>query len=317
MGKPTTCLLVQKYLEMKMLKNAYVMIKENDLVEEFPDVYYMYKESLLKKLAEKGCWDIAEQRTKKDKKLLEYLLVTKRKLTKLCQRYSLEGFVKSLVSKEIYSEADYLDLNKLVLDDIIWVDDINGLLASTDYIEGCKIVGLTVNGNLTMKRAVSIMQIASENRAFIFDLIKLYEDEPKLLDSCFRRILCSSNVLKLGYNLQCDLQQLSQSYGELECFRSYEMLLDIQKLFKEPTGGLSGLSKKILGAGLNKTRRNSNWEQRPLSQYQKEYAALDAAVLVRIFHHVGGQPQFGVKEQGCKVEWKSHIVSRVSSTRRA
>lgn len=44
MGKSTTCLLVQKYLEMKMLKNAYVMIKENDLVEEFPDVYYMYKE---------------------------------------------------------------------------------------------------------------------------------------------------------------------------------------------------------------------------------------------------------------------------------
>lgn len=42
------------------------------------------------------------------------------------------------------------------------------------------------------------MQIASENHAFIFDLIKLYEDEPKALDSCLRRILCSSNTLKLG-----------------------------------------------------------------------------------------------------------------------
>lgn len=55
---------------------------------------------------------------------------------------SLNYFACCAVSKEIYSEADYLDLNKLVLDDIIWVDDINGLLAATDYIEGCKIVGV-------------------------------------------------------------------------------------------------------------------------------------------------------------------------------
>lgn len=45
------------------------------------------------------------------------------------------------------------------------------------------------------------MQIASEDRVFIFDLIKLYEDEPEVLGSCFRRILCSSNVLKLGIHL--------------------------------------------------------------------------------------------------------------------
>jgi hypothetical protein len=32
-------------------------------------------------------------------------------------------------------------------------------------------------------------------------------------------------------------------YGELECFQSYEMLLDIQKLFIGATGGLSRLSK--------------------------------------------------------------------------
>lgn len=30
----------------------------------------------------------------------------------------------------------------------------------------------------------------------------------------------------------------------------------------------AGLKQKILGIGLNKTRRNSNWEQRPLSHYQ-------------------------------------------------
>ena len=38
--------------------------------------------------------------------------------------------------------SHFLDLNNLILDDIIWVDEINGVLAATDYIEGCKVVGL-------------------------------------------------------------------------------------------------------------------------------------------------------------------------------
>lgn len=47
----------------------------------------------------------------------------------------------------------------------------------------------------------------------------------------------------VGYNFQCDIKQLAHSYGELECFRQYEMLLDIQDVFKEPSGGLSGLAE--------------------------------------------------------------------------
>ncbi|XP_025807351.1 uncharacterized protein LOC112885880 isoform X2 [Panicum hallii] len=270
MGKEMISLLIQKFLDMKMLKSANKLVKEHDLTEEFPDVSYLYKESLVKKLAEKGCWDIAEARAKKETKLVEYLIF-------LC-RYIWPW--KLVIWRKLTSFASGTPLNVM---SILWV---------------------------------SIIQIASDKIAFIFDLIKLYEDDPKVLDSCFRRIMCSSNILKLGFDIQCDLHQLAQSYGELECFQSYKMLLDMQKLFKGVTGGLSGLSKEILGAGLNKTRRNSNWEQRPLSQKQKEYAALDAVVLVHIFHeHIRRQPQFGVSE-GCKAEWKSHVVSRVNSARR-
>ncbi|CAK9157744.1 unnamed protein product, partial [Ilex paraguariensis] len=103
---------------------------------------------------------------------------------------------------------------------------------------------------------------------YIFDLIKLFEDVPDILDDCLTRILHSPRILKLGYSFQSDVKQLAHSYGDLECFKHYEMLLDIQNVFREPRGGLSGLAKKILGAGLNKTRRDSDWEQRPLSQDQ-------------------------------------------------
>ena len=35
--------LVQKYVDMKMLKEAYIVVKKNDLRQEFPDVYNLYK----------------------------------------------------------------------------------------------------------------------------------------------------------------------------------------------------------------------------------------------------------------------------------
>lgn len=49
---------------------------------------------------------------------------------------------------------------------------------------------------------VSIMQIASENTVFIFDLIKLFEDVPDILDYCLTRILHSPRVLKLGMTIK-------------------------------------------------------------------------------------------------------------------
>ncbi|KAG0500842.1 hypothetical protein HPP92_000914 [Vanilla planifolia] len=317
MGKPMICLLVQKYAEMKMLKNAYDVIKRNNLKEEFPDVHRLYKESSLKKLAEKGLWDIAELRAMKDRQLLEfvvYLAMEAGYAEKVCElrdRYSLEGFDKLTVPDKSSFGACYLDPEKLMIDDIIWVDDFTGLITATNFIEGCKVVGIDSEWKPNYQKGskpnkVSIMQIASENRAYIFDLIKLHQDVPKELDKCFRRILCSPNILKLGYNLQCDLHHLSQSYGDLECFRYYEMLLDLQKLFNDHGGGLSGLAEKVLGAGLNKTRRNSNWEQRPLSLNQIEYAAVDAVVLVHIFHCIYNQTP-GCKEVRGKAEWKSHL----------
>lgn len=327
MGKPMICLLVQKYVEMKMFKNAYDVIKNNNLKEEFPEVQRLYKESSLKKLAEKGLWDIAELRAMKDRQLLEFVVYLAmeagyaEKVLELCDRYALEGFDKLTVSDKSSCGTCYLDPEKLMIDNIIWVDEFHGLISATNYIEGCKVVGIDcewkpnyVKGSKPNK--VSIMQIASENRAYIFDLIKLHDDVPVELNNCFRNILCSPNILKLGYNLQCDLHQLSQSYGDLECFRYYEMLLDVQKLFNESGGGLSGLAEKVLGAGLNKTRRNSNWEQRPLSQNQMEYAALDAAVLVHIFHCIYNQPHSTFKAVQSKAEWKSHIVSCMGNAKR-
>lgn len=89
-------------------------------------------------------------------------------------------------------------------------------------------------------------------------------------------------------------------------------------MFKDPRGGLSGLAEKILGASLNKTRRNSNWEQRPLSQNQLEYAALDAAVLIQIFYRVCDHSHTAdALDEHNKIEWKSYIVSHMDNLRKS
>lgn len=307
-GKPMLCVLVQQYMDRSMLKNAYNVIRKNSLKDEFPEAYHKGKESSIKKFAEKGLWDIAEERTNNNKQHLEYLVYLAmeagyfEKVEELCERHSLEGFANVGELQASLPKKSFFDLNELALDGIKWVDDVSGLRDATCHIEGCKVIGIDCEWKPVYEKGkqakVSIIQIASEKMVHILDLIKLFEDVPEVLDSCLTRIFRSSQVLKLGYNFQCDAKQLARSYESLECFKHYEMLLDVQNLFNEPRGGLSGLTKKILGAELNKTRRNSDWEQRPLTPNQLEYAALDAIVLIHIFAHFRGHSP---------LEWKAHI----------
>lgn len=327
MGSSMLHLLVQDHIDKNKLKIAYDIIKRNNLREEFPEVYNKYKHSSIKKLAEKNCWDVAEARAKGDKELIEYLVYLAmeagytEKVDELCDCYSLEGFVKAKEPEVCPLQTRFLQFNELVLEDVIWVDEVSGLESATSHIEGCKVIGLDCEWKPNYEKGsksnkVSIIQIATEQMVYIFDLIKLFKDVPMILDNCLMRILDSTRILKLGYNFECDIQQLSHSYVELECFKHFEMLLDIQKVFKE-RGGLSGLALKILGANLNKTRRNSNWEQRPLSRNQLEYAALDAAVLIHIFRHVRGHAQpAGVSEEHVKIEWKSYLISSLDKRKK-
>ncbi|KAL3515978.1 hypothetical protein ACH5RR_022880 [Cinchona calisaya] len=329
MGKPMLHVLVREYVKENLIKPAYDVVKKNNLYQEFPEVCQQYKESSLKKLAERGCWDIAEGKTKGDRQFLEYVVYLAmeagyiEKVDELCMRYSLEGFENVKKTEANFKKSCYLHLDDFFIEDVVWVDEMNGLYDATCHLEESKVVGLDCEWKPNYEKGskpnkVSIMQIASETKVYILDLIKLYGSVPDSLNECLSRILHSSRILKLGYNFQCDIQQLACSYQDLQCFEHYEMLLDIQNVFKEPRGGLSALAEKVFGRGLNKTRRNSNWEKRPLSVYQLEYAALDAAVLIHLFWHVRDHVQpAGVANEHCKNEWKSYIISHMDKAKKS
>jgi len=46
------------------------------------------------------------------------------------------------VPEKVFCVSDYLDLKKLDVEEIVWVDEINGLLNATSNIEACKIIGM-------------------------------------------------------------------------------------------------------------------------------------------------------------------------------
>ncbi|MBA0816289.1 hypothetical protein Gohar_000969, partial [Gossypium harknessii] len=310
MGKPMLSMLVQEYVDRNKLKSAYLIVKKNNLQQEFPDVHHKYKESALKKLAEKACWDVAEAKANGDRQLVEYLVYLAmeagylEKVDELCNRYSLEGFPKAQEHEAIFLQHCFLNLNELGVEDIIWVDELNGLGKATCHIEGSKVVGLDCEWKPNYVKG------SKPNKAVLNKASHGYSNTTEFAFKHPAHIV--------GYNFHCDVKQLAQSYGDLECFKCYNMLLDIQNMFKDPRGGLSGLAEKILGAGLNKTRRNSNWEQRPLSQNQLEYAALDAAVLIQIFYRVCDHSHTADALDGHnKIEWKSYIVSHMDNPRKS
>lgn len=212
----------------------------------------------------------------------------------------------------------YLQLSDVVDSEenvIWWVDTIEGLTDARNYFSSdeVKLVGIDCEWKPNYVRGVdpnqvSILQIATGEKVLIFDLIGLFEREPNALDTCLKVVFHSPSILKLGYGFQHDLEQLFESYTDLECFHFCDGILDLQKLYG-PKGGLSGLAKTLLGRELNKQRRMSNWEQRPLTHSQLHYAALDAAVLVAIFNVVHCEASsHGSSETQDTSHWKSLVT---------
>eukprot|EP01018_Ginkgo_biloba_P028299 Gb_05735 [translate_table: standard] len=77
MGKHMICSLVQHCINMSMFKKAYKIVQKYKLKPEFPDAYYQYRKSSLRKLVQKGCWDIAELIANDDCQLVEHLVIQK------------------------------------------------------------------------------------------------------------------------------------------------------------------------------------------------------------------------------------------------
>ncbi|MES1902370.1 MAG: hypothetical protein MHPSP_001066 [Paramarteilia canceri] len=64
-------------------------------------------------------------------------------------------------------------------------------------------------------------------------------------------------------------------------------IVDLAVINSKKTGvSLALLAMDVLGVSINKLQRMSAWQNRPLTQSQIQYAAIDAYVLLEIYHKV-------------------------------
>jgi len=109
------------------------------------------------------------------------------------------------------------------------------------------------------------------------------------------KLFSSSQMIKTGFQLTHDLKNLAGSYPHIPAFRSVSAVVEVASIVKrsilqqssntyvehqskQVTSSLSKLTNHLLGKPIHKAQQVSDWSSRPLSEAQREYAALDAAV---------------------------------------
>eukprot|EP00746_Dinoflagellata_sp_MGD_P087931 gnl/MRDRNA2_/MRDRNA2_34842_c0_seq2.p1 gnl/MRDRNA2_/MRDRNA2_34842_c0~~gnl/MRDRNA2_/MRDRNA2_34842_c0_seq2.p1 ORF type:complete len:272 (+),score=36.62 gnl/MRDRNA2_/MRDRNA2_34842_c0_seq2:70-885(+) len=101
---------------------------------------------------------------------------------------------------------------------------------------------------------------------------------------CIRKLLTSKTTSVFGMGL---LEDLARLFYEFDC--SVTRAVDFLQSWKEliPSGGLTGLTNDLLGMRMPKSKSisTSNWNQRPLTDYQIAYAAGDAYCSCALAEH--------------------------------
>ncbi|XP_026433878.1 uncharacterized protein LOC113331383 [Papaver somniferum] len=162
-GKALVVTLINRYLDLKLLKNASDLIEKSNIKQDPLKVHHMYKKLGMLR-GRKVCYMYLAREAGYPEKADE-----------LCKRYALDGVDKSQEPQAKPPITRFLHLKELFARDIKWMDEAEGLVRDRLCVE----------------------EYCFRKSSFL-DLRKLSEDEPKSLDKCLQSILHSSSTLKLS-----------------------------------------------------------------------------------------------------------------------
>jgi hypothetical protein len=162
---------------------------------------------------------------------------------------------------------------------IVMVNHRDSLADAMKHIMQCPVCGVDTEAVPCFKkgerRAVSLLQIATENTVFLIRLNKTGVT-PDIV-----RFFESPEICKVGIALSNDMSQLSKLHPIVP-----KNMIDLNeycpKLGFENIGAKK-LSALILGIRISKSQQTSNWENYELSEAQRRYAATDAWVCREIY----------------------------------
>lgn len=125
------------------------------------------------------------------------------------------------------------------------------------------------------KNNISVIQIATENEAFIFQLKNISNLEPIF------SIFSNPKIIKIGLAINNDLSELRR----LQNFKE-QNFIDLQKYVKKfniEDLSLKKIAAIVLQQKISKRQQRSNWAAKELSLAQINYAAIDAWACLVIY----------------------------------
>jgi len=155
-----------------------------------------------------------------------------------------------------------------------------GLAKACEELSRHSIIGFDTETRPSFKAGVSynvsLIQLSTPEVCY---LIRLGEVK---MERCLMRLLESRKTLKVGVDVQGDIRNLNK----IRHFRAAGFV-ELQK--EVETYGIEDKSLRkmaaiILGVGVSKAQRLSNWEAKELTQAQVRYAATDAWICLEMYN---------------------------------
>ena len=169
---------------------------------------------------------------------------------------------------------------------IVMINHRDDVAEAMKSIMQCPVCGIDTESVPSFKkgerRAVSLLQIATEKTVFLIRLNKTGVT-PDII-----RFFESSEICKVGIALENDTSQLSKLHPIAP-----QNMIDLNKYCPElgfESIGAKKLSGLILGFRISKSQQTSNWENYELSEAQRRYAATDAWICREIYLKLNNNP---------------------------
>lgn len=150
------------------------------------------------------------------------------------------------------------------------------------YLRGQSIVGFDTetkpNFRKGMTNRVSLIQVATEQRSFLFRINKMgFTPELKEFMEC-------EDIVKIGLSLKDDFHMLHM-IGEFQPHNFVE-LQDMVKKFHITDSSLQKIYAILFNERISKGQRLTNWEAAKLTGAQMIYASIDAWACLKIYRYL-------------------------------
>lgn len=173
------------------------------------------------------------------------------------------------------------------------------LYALSGLLNDAYLIGIDTETKPSFRKGeyhrTSILQLAIRTNAnfestVIVDLMGFGSDEKlRDLNDVLTPVMQSPTIIKIGQGLKEDFKQMYVAYPGLSAVLAVNGVIEVNWIYRhlypeiKQDISLKRLALSILNCNLSKGQQMSNWNLRPLSRLQSEYAVRDALILIRLF----------------------------------